>query len=305
MASVRSCDGPECEDDLGRTRVFLSQHAGHRGCDVVLLVEDRHHVRDAGHRAVRFDHAAEAIGRGSAPVWYAWLMASTPLTERPAWQALRGQYEALRNVHLRDLFADDPGRAERFSADAVGIHLDYSKNRIRHETMRTLLDLAEQSGLRERIDAMFAGEKINITEDRAVLHVALRAPKNKTITVDGVDVVPAVHEVLGRMGEFADKVREGRWKGHTGEPITQHRQHRHRRVGPRSGHGVRGAAALLRPRPDVPVRVQCRRHGLRGGDARPRPGPHPVHRVVQDVHDARDDDECRHGARLDPVGRRR
>jgi glucose-6-phosphate isomerase len=146
-------------------------------------------------------------------------MASTPLTERPAWQALRGQYEGLRDVHLRDLFADDPARAERFSADAVGIHLDYSKNRVREETVRTLLDLAEQSGLRRHIDALFAGEKINITEDRAVLHVALRAPKNKSITVNGVDVVPAVHEVLGRMGEFADKVRGGRWKGYTGEPI--------------------------------------------------------------------------------------
>jgi glucose-6-phosphate isomerase len=146
-------------------------------------------------------------------------MASTPLTERPAWQALRSQYEGLRDVHLRDLFADDPARAERFSADAVGIHLDYSKNRVREETVRTLLGLAEQSGLRKHIDAMFAGEKINITEDRAVLHIALRAPKNKTITVNGVDVVPAVHEVLGRMAEFADKVRSGRWKGHTGQAI--------------------------------------------------------------------------------------
>jgi glucose-6-phosphate isomerase len=146
-------------------------------------------------------------------------MASTPLTERPAWRALRSQYEGLRDVHLRDLFADDPARAERFSADAVGIHLDYSKNRVREETVRTLLGLAEQSGLRKHIDAMFAGEKINITEDRAVLHIALRAPKNKTITVNGVDVVPAVHEVLGRMAEFADKVRSGRWKGHTGQAI--------------------------------------------------------------------------------------
>jgi glucose-6-phosphate isomerase len=146
-------------------------------------------------------------------------MASTPLTDRPAWQALRSQYDTLRDVHLRELFAEDPERAERFSADAVGIHLDYSKNRVRDDTVRTLLDLAEQSGLREHIGAMFAGEKINVTEDRAVLHVALRAPSNKSITVNGVDVVPAVHEVLGRMAEFAGKVRDGRWKGHTGEAI--------------------------------------------------------------------------------------
>jgi len=146
-------------------------------------------------------------------------MASTPLTDRPAWQALRSQYDTLRDVHLRELFAEDPDRAERFSADAVGIHLDYSKNRVRDETVRTLLDLAEQSGLRAHIGAMFAGEKINVTEDRAVLHVALRAPSNESITVNGVDVVPAVHEVLGRMAEFAGKVRDGRWKGHTGEAI--------------------------------------------------------------------------------------
>ena len=121
---------------------------------------------------------------------------------------------------MRDLFAADPARGERLTLEAAGIYLDYSKNRITDETMRAAASsCAEQSGLRERIDAMFAGEKINITEDRAVLHVALRAPSGERIEVDGVDVVPAVHEVLDRMAEFADAVRGGRWTGHTGKPI--------------------------------------------------------------------------------------
>jgi glucose-6-phosphate isomerase len=140
-------------------------------------------------------------------------------SERPAWAQLREHHRAIQGTHLRELFASDPQRGERLSAEAAGIYLDYSKNRITDETLRLLLELAEQSGLRARIDAMFAGEKINVTEDRAVLHVALRAPKNVSIEVDGVDVVPGVHEVLGRMGEFADRVRAGRWLGHTGRPI--------------------------------------------------------------------------------------
>jgi glucose-6-phosphate isomerase len=144
---------------------------------------------------------------------------ATPLCSRPAWAALQAHYDEIKGVHLRVLFAGDDKRGERFTAEAEGIYLDYSKNRITDETLRLLLQLAEESGLRERIDAMFAGEKINITEDRAVLHVALRAPSGTTIRVDGVDVVPAVHEVLDRMGEFADKVRGGHWAGHTGKPI--------------------------------------------------------------------------------------
>jgi glucose-6-phosphate isomerase len=141
------------------------------------------------------------------------------LTDRPAWGQLREHFATLQATHLRELFADDPKRGERLTAEATGIFLDYSKNRVTDETLHLLLQLAEQSGLRARIDAMFAGEKINVTEDRAVLHVALRAPKNERIKFDGVNVVPAVHEVLGRMGEFADKVRAGRWLGHTGQPI--------------------------------------------------------------------------------------
>ena len=143
-----------------------------------------------------------------------------PLTRRPAWAALQAHHSQLADTHLRDLFDADPDRGTTFTAEAEGIYLDYSKNRITAETLRLLIDLAEQSGLAEHIADMFAGEKINITEDRAVLHVALRAPTGEQISVDGVDVVPAVHEVLHRMGEFADKVRGGKWLGHTGKPIT-------------------------------------------------------------------------------------
>src|SRR5579875_393354 len=146
-------------------------------------------------------------------------MGNEPLTARPAWSALRSHYAEIKDAQLRDLFAADPQRGERFTAEACGIYLDYSKNRITDETLRLLLQLADESGLREHIDAMFAGEKINVTEQRAVLHVALRAPKGASIEVDGVNVVPAVHEVLDRMAEFATAVRDGKWLGHTGRPI--------------------------------------------------------------------------------------
>jgi glucose-6-phosphate isomerase len=143
----------------------------------------------------------------------------TPLRERGAWKELSAHYEQIRDTHLRDLFATDPRRGERMTLDACGIYLDYSKNRVTYDTIRMLLQLADESGLRERIDAMFAGEKINVTEDRAVLHVALRAPRKAKLSVDGIDVASAVHEVLGRMGEFANRVRAGEWRGHTGKPI--------------------------------------------------------------------------------------
>ncbi|TAM92034.1 MAG: glucose-6-phosphate isomerase [Jatrophihabitans sp.] len=144
---------------------------------------------------------------------------ATPVPERPAWARLREHHGEIATQHLRDLFAHDPHRGERLTAEAVGIYLDYSKNRVTDETMRLLVRLAEECGLRDRIDAMFRGEKINITEDRAVLHVALRAPSGRRIVVDGIDVVPAVHEVLGRMAEFADQVRAGLWHGYTGKPV--------------------------------------------------------------------------------------
>jgi len=142
-----------------------------------------------------------------------------PLTERPVWKALRAHYDGVHNLHLRKLFADDPGRGEQMTAEAAGIYLDYSKNRITAETLRLLLDLAEASGLSARIDAMFRGEKINVSERRAVLHVALRAPRGASILVDGENVVPGVHAVLDRMADFANRIRGGEWKGYTGKRI--------------------------------------------------------------------------------------
>jgi glucose-6-phosphate isomerase len=141
------------------------------------------------------------------------------LTARPAWKALEAHHQQLRKSHLRNLFSDDPKRGERMTAEAVGIYLDYSKNRITEETLKLLLQLASESDLRTRIDAMFRGEKINITEDRAVLHVALRAPKGASLVIDGEDVVPEVHAVLDKMTDFANRVRSSGWKGHTGKRI--------------------------------------------------------------------------------------
>jgi glucose-6-phosphate isomerase len=139
------------------------------------------------------------------------------LTARPAWQALDAHHRRVREVHLRKLFADDPTRGERMTAEAVGLYLDYSKNRITDDTLMLLRQLAEESGLRARIDAMFRGEKINSTENRAVLHVALRAPRGTSIVVDGENVVPQVHAVLDKMADFSNRVRSGAWKGHTGK----------------------------------------------------------------------------------------
>jgi len=142
-----------------------------------------------------------------------------PLRQRPAWNALKEHYAKVRSLHLRQLFTEDSQRGERFTLEVMGLYFDYSKNRITSETTRLLLELAEQSGLRQRIDAMFAGDKINVTEQRAVLHVALRAPKGAQIFHDGVDVVPEVHAVLDKMAEFVEQIRSGAWKGHTGKRI--------------------------------------------------------------------------------------
>jgi glucose-6-phosphate isomerase len=142
-----------------------------------------------------------------------------PLRERPAWKALEGHYREIEGTHLRELFAADPTRGERLVVEGAGLFLDYSKNRITDETIPLLLALAEQSGLSERTEAMFAGEHINVSEDRAVLHVALRMPKSASLIVDGVDVVKQVHEVLDRMTAFSDRVRSGEWRGHTDRPI--------------------------------------------------------------------------------------
>jgi glucose-6-phosphate isomerase len=142
-----------------------------------------------------------------------------PASERPAWKALEAHYRTLKRAHLCELFAADPKRGERFTAEAAGVFLDYSKNRITDETLKLLIQLAEESDLRNRIDAMFRGDHINITEDRAVLHAALRAPRGASIVVDGLNVVPQVHAVLDRMADFCDHVLSGAWKGHTGRRI--------------------------------------------------------------------------------------
>jgi glucose-6-phosphate isomerase len=141
------------------------------------------------------------------------------LTRLNSWKALRAHHARMREIHLRNLFASDPDRSERMTAEGAGLFLDFSKNRITEETVKLLLWLAEESRLRERIDAMFRGEKINVTEKRAALHVALRAPKGTSILVDGENIVPQVHRVLGRMADFSDRVRGGEWKGHTGKRI--------------------------------------------------------------------------------------
>jgi glucose-6-phosphate isomerase len=147
-------------------------------------------------------------------------MPTTPLRQRRSWQALEQHHAAIGERHLRDLFADDPDRGERLSAQAAGIYLDYSKNRVTEETMRLLLELARESELEQHRDRMFRGERINVSEGRSVLHVALRMPKGSSLVVDdGVDVVAQVHSVLERMGDFAERVRSGRWRGHTGKPV--------------------------------------------------------------------------------------
>jgi glucose-6-phosphate isomerase len=146
-------------------------------------------------------------------------MAVTPLTERQAWHELKRHHGEIAGQHLREMFAADPGRGERLTAEAAGLYLDYSKNRVTDETMRLLVELALESRVPEHRDAMFRGEHINVSEDRAVLHVALRMPRDVSLVVDGVDVVQQVHQVLDQMADFANRVRSGEWKGYTGKPI--------------------------------------------------------------------------------------
>jgi glucose-6-phosphate isomerase len=146
-------------------------------------------------------------------------MPTVPLRQRPSWKALEQHYAEIAGAHLRQLFADDPGRAERLAAEAAGLYLDYSKNRVTDETVRLLVQLAEECGVAERRDMMFRGDRINVSENRSVLHVALRMPKGSSLVVDGVDVVAEVHEVLDRMTDFARRIRSGEWQGYTGKPI--------------------------------------------------------------------------------------
>ena len=147
------------------------------------------------------------------------MSAEPQLRKRPAWRALETHYGEIRDRHLRELFADDPGRGGRLVAEGAGLFLDYSKNRVTDETLKLLKQLAHECGVADRRDAMFRGEHINVSEDRPVLHVALRMPRERSLIVDGEDVVKQVHDVLDRMSAFSEKVRSGEWKGHTGKPI--------------------------------------------------------------------------------------
>ncbi len=167
-----------------------------------------------------------------------------PVSSSPAWRALADHHGRIANVHMRDLFAKDPQRFQRFSLRFSDLLLDYSKNRITEETMRLLRGLAAQADVAGWRERMFSGDKINVTENRAVLHVALRNRSNRPILVDGKDVMPEVNRVLAHMRGFSDAVRSGAWKGYTGKPITRRREHRHRRLGPRPGDGDGGPEAL-------------------------------------------------------------
>ncbi len=214
-----------------------------------------------------------------------------PLTQRTSWKALAVHHKKIRHLHLRELFAEDARRGERLAVDAAGLFLDYSKNRITDETLKLLIHLARESNLRERIEAMFRGEKINLTENRAVLHVALRAPQGASILVDGKNVVPEVHAVLDKMAGFASRVRSGTWKGHTGKPI---RNVVNIGIGGSDLGPVMAYEALKhysRARSDVPVRLERGRDRFCGGGPRSRSGGDAVHRFLQDLHHAGDDDQ--------------
>ena len=222
--------------------------------------------------------------------------AIAPLTDtcRPG-RPSQAHHEKVRDLHLRNLFADDPKRGERLTAEAVGLYLDYSKNRITDETLELLLQLADESGLRARIDAMFRGEKINVTENRAVLHVALRAPRGRRRSSSTARTwCPQVHAVLDKMADFADRVRSGEWKGHTGKRI---RNVVNIGIGGSDLGPVMAYEALRHYSDrdhDLPLRLERRRHRLRGGHPRPRPGGNAVHRLVEDLHHAGDDDQRAH-----------
>ena len=223
--------------------------------------------------------------------------ATKTVTELPAWKALSAHFQKIDRLHLRELFAQDPKRGERLTVEAAGLYLDYSKNRITDETLALLLQLAEQSGLRARIDAMFGGEKINVSEKRAVLHVALRAPKGQSILVDGEDVLPQVHSVLDRMADFSNRVRGGAWRGHTGKPI---RNIVNIGIGG-SDLGPVMAYEALKHYSDRAMTfrfVQRGRHRFCGGDPRSRSGGDAVHYLFQDFHNTRDHDQRQERAQL-------
>jgi glucose-6-phosphate isomerase len=229
--------------------------------------------------------------------------AERPLAATQQWKALQRLAATLKRRHLRELFADDAQRGD-VALDAVGLYFDYAKQRVDERAVALLLALAQARDLRGRIDAMFRGDRINTTEDRSVLHVALRMPKGKRLVVDGRDVLAGVHEVLDRMAVFCERVRSGAWKGHR-RAHPPRREHRHRRFRSRAGDGVRSAAALLRPRSRLPFRLQRRRHRFRGSDARSRSRAHAVRRLLEDVHDAGNARQRARGAALVPGRARR
>ena len=181
------------------------------------------------------------------------------LTGSSAWQALERHYAAVRELHLRDLFAADAGRVERLSFEAAGIHADLSKHRVTAETVDLLLALARERRVPERRDAMLSGEHVNLTEDRPALHVALRMPRGRSLVVDGRDIVRDVHEVLDRMASFADRVRSGEWRGHTGRAHPGGRQHRHRRIRPGPAMAYEALRAFGDSDLTVALRLECRR----------------------------------------------
>ena len=215
------------------------------------------------------------------------------LTLLPAWTSLAKHSTEIKNVHLRELFAKDATRGERLTGEAAGLFLDYSKNRVTETSLKLLLQLAEECDLRGRIEAMFRGERINITENRAVLHVALRAPKNATITLDGKNVVPEVHAVLDRMTAFSNRVRSGEWLGHTGKRI---RNIVNIGIGG-SDLGPVMAYEALKHYSDR-ARLERRRHRFRGSYPRPQSGRDTIHCFVQDFHHSRDNDQRGNRARV-------
>ena len=186
-----------------------------------------------------------------------------PPDQRPAWAALEAHQKAVAPLQLRKLFADDPQRGERLALEAAGIYLDYSKNRITDATLGLLVQLAEESGLRERIDAMFRGEHINVSENRAVLHVALRAPRGSSFLVDGENVVPQIHARARQDERLRNPPAERRLERPQRQAYPQRRQYRHRGFGSRAGDGLRGAQTLQRTGHDVSLRIECRRYRLR------------------------------------------
>ncbi len=230
-----------------------------------------------------------------------------PITETPEWRALDAHFEEMRDVHLRDLFADDPAARRALTVEVDGIYLDYSKHRITAETIAPPRRAgASGRGLRDRIDAMFRGEKINVTEDRAVLHVALRAPEGAVIEVDGENVVPAVHAVLRKMADFSERVRSGAVDRPHRQARPQRRQHRHRRLRPRPAHGVRRARATTRQR-DMTFRFVSNVDGTDFWEATHDLDPAETLFVdlVEDLHHARDAHQRAQRARVEPGRSRR